>query len=184
MKTIFILASSLLSSLTECGGSEIESIKRFIQTDTASLSSVQNSLTIFLREHSIPIGDQPRSLKRFYDSRNQQKLVVTVSNESNEVECRVSLDRAPLGSKVSNEKMIHHCFWNIIMCNNESIDFMWSMCSVFRPVDVVDHNSGFNSQFLTECVAVNRINGNSVRHVSRSLTTVALFVTGVHLAMS
>lgn len=76
-------------------------ITKYLQNELASISTAHNSIRSFLREKRIPIGDQPRSLQPLVgaDSKQKGKLMVTLSDESNDIECRVALEKAPIGSK-------------------------------------------------------------------------------------
>lgn len=75
----------------------------FLQTELAATSSAQQSIVRYLTQsHLIPIGQLPRSLsslRQINDAEETIKSRIIVSNESNHIECRISLGRAPLGSK-------------------------------------------------------------------------------------
>ena len=99
--TFLVLLSSAI------GGFEVNSVvdrtavTTFLQSELASIAKAHNSINSLLREKRIPIGDQPCSLRDIFNTDNKQhgKLMVILSDESNEIECRIALERAPIGSK-------------------------------------------------------------------------------------
>ena len=80
------------------GGIEVSSVvdrtavTTFLQSELASLAKEHNSINSLLREKRIPVGDQPCSLRDIFNTDNKQhgKLMVILSDESNEIECRVA----------------------------------------------------------------------------------------------
>ena len=97
----YVATISCIASGLEMGvASDNSAISKFLQGELASIATAHNSIHSLLRQKGIPIGDQPRSLRVIPgDSNKQKKLVVTLSDETNDIECRVALERAPMGSK-------------------------------------------------------------------------------------
>lgn len=79
-------------------------VTKFLQNEITSIATAHNSINSFLRDRKIPIGDVPGSLRTTTSSSDMlgstgKKLIVALSEESNNIECRVALERAPIGSK-------------------------------------------------------------------------------------
>lgn len=77
-------------------------VTKFLQTEITAMATAHNTINTFLREKKIAIGETSGSLRasRINDNILQSgKLVVALSDDSNNIECRVALERAPLGSK-------------------------------------------------------------------------------------
>ena len=75
----------------------------FLQSEATSLSLLQHNVRFFLHEKRIPIGLPPKSFRskagthEFND--NTLKLRVALSTDNNYIPCRISLDKASVGSK-------------------------------------------------------------------------------------
>lgn len=74
---------------------------KFLQTELTSLAVAHTSINTFLRDRKIAIGDVPGSLRSTFpaSSNGGDRLVVALSDESNNIDCRVALERAPFGTK-------------------------------------------------------------------------------------
>lgn len=97
----YIAMISCTASSLEMGVAlDNSAITKFLQGELASIATAHNSIHSFLRQKGIPIGDQPRSLRVVPGADTKQKrLMVTLSDETNDIECRVALEKAPIGSK-------------------------------------------------------------------------------------
>jgi hypothetical protein len=73
----------------------------YLQQEQASCSHSQQNLLKFLRSHKIPIGSEQGSLRNSLNSAGFDRIEdrVITSTMENPVECRISLDKAPPGSK-------------------------------------------------------------------------------------
>lgn len=78
----------------------------FLQNELAATSAAQQSILKYLTQsHLVPIGMMPRSLShlRKADDENykihEAKSRIVMSTKDNNIECRIALGRAPLGSK-------------------------------------------------------------------------------------
>ena len=84
-------------------GSSSTTVTKFLQNEITSIATAHNSINSFLRDRKIPIGDVPGSLRTTTNSDKiggaGKKLIVALSEKSNNIECRVALERAPIGSK-------------------------------------------------------------------------------------
>jgi hypothetical protein len=98
LMTMITLVASGMETSTMVDNS---AISKFLQGELASIATAHNSIQSLLRSKRIPIGDQPRSLRPILgpDNKQQGKLMVTLSDETNDIECRVALEKAPIGSK-------------------------------------------------------------------------------------
>ena len=76
-------------------------VTKFLQTELTALAAAHNSINTFLRDRKIAVGDAPGSLRTSLpgSSATSNRLVVALSDESNNIECRVALERAPVGAK-------------------------------------------------------------------------------------
>lgn len=70
----------------------------YLQNEQAAVTSAQYNLLQFLRQRKVPIGQQPGSLRPVESTENEQSRIVT-STVNNNIECRISFDRVPLGHK-------------------------------------------------------------------------------------
>jgi hypothetical protein len=80
--------------------SDSRRILTYLQQEQVACSNAQQSIIQTLRQYKIPIGSEPGSLRKLKTglSNTIHDRVVT-STEDNEIECRVTLDRVPVGSK-------------------------------------------------------------------------------------
>lgn len=72
----------------------------FLQRESASVAANNNEIRNFLASKRIPIGGTPRSLKDMGDSGVNRKVKIALSAEDSDIECRVTLGKAPLGRKL------------------------------------------------------------------------------------
>lgn len=120
-------------------------ISKFLQSELSSIASAHSSIQSLLREKRIPIGDQPRSLKMVLgaDNKEQGKLMVTLSDETNDIECRVALERAPIGSKciapcgcTGSQQWIQFAVLNRMRRSDPS---QWMTCQVIYTTSLPTH---------------------------------------------
>ena len=101
--TFHVIDSSSTTISSSCGSSPSSTVTKFLQNEITSIATAHNSINSFLRDRKIPIGDLPGSLRTTTSSDiiggTGKKLIVALSEESNNIECRVALERAPIGSK-------------------------------------------------------------------------------------
>jgi hypothetical protein len=73
----------------------------FLQQEQSACSNSQQNLLKFLRSHKIPIGSEQGSLRNFLNSARFDRIEdrVITSTVEHPVECRITLDNAPAGSK-------------------------------------------------------------------------------------
>jgi len=99
----YILVNSIVSSTSSNVGasSSLEQVViPYLQSEMAACSNAQQSILKFLHEKLIPIGMAPGSLRSAQSShRDDISSRITISSADNNIECRISLGRAPLGSK-------------------------------------------------------------------------------------
>lgn len=88
---LFILASS--------NENNFASLMSYIQRESASVSNAQHSIKTFLNSKDIPIGLSSRPVKSTEKDSPERNFAITVSTPENAIDCRVSLERVPLGSK-------------------------------------------------------------------------------------
>ena len=76
-------------------------VTKFLQTEITAMATAHNSINTFLRQKKIAIGETSGSLRTLRNDHRLSggKLVVALSDDSNNIECRVALERAPIGSK-------------------------------------------------------------------------------------
>ena len=142
----FVAVTTFVSGSIEMGAvTDKSAISKFLQNELASIATAHNTIHTFLRDKRIPIGDQPRSLKltSTSDSRQQGKLMVILSDESNEIECRVALERAPIGSKciapcgcTGSQQWIQFAVLNRMRRSEPS---QWTICQVSFFSQVADY---------------------------------------------
>ena len=133
----FIAVLAIVAGAIEIGAvTDRSAITKFLQTELASIATAHNSIHMQLREKRIPIGDQPRSLRSTStdDDKRHGKLMVTLSHELNNIECRVALERAPLGSKciapcgcTGSQQWIQFAVLNRMRRSEPS---QWTVCQV------------------------------------------------------
>ena len=99
--TFLVLLTSAIGGIEVSSVVDRTAVTNYLQSELASIAKAHNSINSLLREKRIPIGDQPCSLRDVFASDNKQhgKLMVILSDDSNDIECRVALERAPIGSK-------------------------------------------------------------------------------------
>ena len=90
----------LPSTLSSSSTASVD-VTKFLQTELTALAAAHNSINTFLRDRKIAVGDAPGSLRTSLpgSSATSNRLVVALSDESNNIECRVALERAPVGAK-------------------------------------------------------------------------------------
>jgi hypothetical protein len=95
--------SSLKSANTNSHEETKEEVSQHLQVEFASLSSIQNNLIQKLRNsHKIPVGQLPGSLRSHQHADSTSDDItqrVITSTEDHPIECRITLDYAPIGSK-------------------------------------------------------------------------------------
>lgn len=134
----FVAVTTFVSGSMEMGSvTDKSAISKFLQSELASIATAHNTIHTFLREKRIPIGEQPRSLKATSasDSKQQGKLMVILSEDTNEIECRVALERAPIGSKciapcgcTGSQQWIQFAVLNRMRRSEPS---QWTTCQVY-----------------------------------------------------
>jgi hypothetical protein len=149
----FIAVLAIVAGALEVGPiTDRSAITKFLQTELASIATAHNSIHMQLREKRIPIGDQPRSLRSTTtdDDKRHGKLMVTLSHELNNIECRVALERAPLGSKciapcgcTGSQQWIQFAVLNRMRRSEPS---QWTVCQVMLSRPLVIHH--FNSNVV------------------------------------
>lgn len=98
------LALLLLCAGRLCGGSSTTAapagaVLQYLQSESSALSGAQQSITQFLHSKRIPVGGLPRSMRRVEEGSKGNRLRIAVSAPDNNLECRISLGRAPIGRK-------------------------------------------------------------------------------------
>jgi hypothetical protein len=90
----------LPSTLSSSSTASVD-VTKFLQTELTALAAAHNSINTFLRDRKIAVGDAPGSLRTSLPGScaTSNRLVVALSDESNNIECRVALERAPVGAK-------------------------------------------------------------------------------------
>jgi len=83
---------------TQPAATSSSDILSFLQSESTSLAEHQARLTSFLQSKRIPIGSTPRSLRKEEDS-SKKGVRIALSTKKNELQCRISLDKAPIGRK-------------------------------------------------------------------------------------
>lgn len=75
---------------------------RFLRLEMASCSLAQSSIKQFLHSRGIPVGEGSAAVQKNYPfQRLQQSSIhdrIIRSTDSNNIECRISLERAPVGA--------------------------------------------------------------------------------------
>ena len=147
---LFTLVGIVLSSTMEApaaggGGpavpSDSERALQWLENEMTATSAAQSEILRQLRgQHLIPIGQLPRSLahlRRHPDQASQEqeediKSRIVVSTSDNNVECRISLGRAPLGAVcvspcgcVGSQKWIQFRELNTLRRKDPS---QWAVC--------------------------------------------------------
>lgn len=92
------VASSDAGEAKDDSWSSAQAAISYLQSEAASLTSSQHAIKEFLHSKHVPVGTTPRSMRKI-DSEAAEKLIVGVSSKKHPIECRVSLDKAPIGSK-------------------------------------------------------------------------------------
>lgn len=77
----------------------LEGVSNFIQTEITSTSTAQNRLLLLLSKHSINVGEKLSSDLKNESSLESASKRITVSTTENNIECRIALGKAKLGSK-------------------------------------------------------------------------------------
>lgn len=103
---LFLLLDKIASSPTagSTSGSSTSSLQ-YLQTESSALAAHHHNVQSFLKNKGIPVGDKPRSLSALSLSRSKsrhesgQRLKVALSTKDNNLQCRVSLGKVPIGSK-------------------------------------------------------------------------------------
>lgn len=101
----FAFLALLLLCARTCGGSSTTAapggaVLQYLQSESSALSAAQQSITQFLHSKRIPVGGLPRSMRRVEEGSSKgDRLRIAVSTPENNLECRISLGRAPIGRK-------------------------------------------------------------------------------------
>lgn len=78
----------------------IQMVLPYLQSEMSACSNAQQSILKFLHEKYIPIGMIAGSLRESLNSKiDSVRSRIIVSTSNNNIECRVSLGKAPIGSK-------------------------------------------------------------------------------------
>lgn len=134
----------------------------FVQTELAATSSAQQAIVKLLsHSHLIPLGQMPRSLAHFRRSDDESikeshaKSRIVVSDESNNIECRISLGRAPFGSKcvapcgcIGSQKWIQFTELNRLRRKDPS---QWTVCQTCQQnfeYDIFSNYGGLGSNLI------------------------------------
>mmetsp|Transcript_25100 Transcript_25100/g.36040 ORF Transcript_25100/g.36040 Transcript_25100/m.36040 type:complete len:269 (+) Transcript_25100:1894-2700(+) len=112
MKTMLTLSIILLPFVLSSESCTLSTnLNVYLQSEMSATSVAQNKIISFLKQNNIPIGDSIESVSisrqkrkeshNGMDSANKNELAerVVVSTRENNIECRIALGRAPLGSK-------------------------------------------------------------------------------------
>jgi hypothetical protein len=90
------LVSSLVWVASSLAAREATS---YVQSELGSIATAHSSIVNFLREKSIPVNNGPIHPKKCTKTCEANKIIVALSREDSPIECRVTLQQAPVGSK-------------------------------------------------------------------------------------
>ena len=98
------VSNTVASSLPNYGKQSEDSFTststvKFLQSELASCSAAQQSVVNFLRSKRVAIGSTPGSLLKSKTTNEGVRSRIAVSTHDNNIECRVALGKAPIGSK-------------------------------------------------------------------------------------
>lgn len=99
VKSSTIPASSVNLNTYTDSSNEKEDVLAYLQREQVTVSMVQSALLQKLQSHKIPIGQSPGSLRVSEADPDDIRNRVITSTADNYIECRVTLDRAAVGSK-------------------------------------------------------------------------------------
>jgi hypothetical protein len=134
----------------------------FLQTELAATSSAQQAIVKLLSQnHLIPLGQIPRSLSHHRRTGDEStkastaKSRIVVSDESNNIECRISLGRAPIGAKcvspcgcIGSQKWIQFMELNRLRRKDPS---QWTVCQTCQQkfeYDIFSNYGGLSSSLV------------------------------------
>lgn len=108
------------------------SVLAYLQTELSGTSTAQLNIAKFLHQKHIPIGLIPRSLVRKQAEVNDIKSRIALSTEDNNIECRIALGKATVGSKcvapcgcIGSQKWIQFSVYNKLRRKDP---LLWKVC--------------------------------------------------------
>jgi len=147
---------------TTSSSNNFASVMSYIQKESASVSNAQHAIKAFLNSKDIPIGlsNRPSSLSSSTNKEEEQSIHhqfdIAMSTSDNVIDCRVSLERIPLGSKclapcgcTGSQKWIQFSVLNKLRRNDPS---QWKICRTCqKPFDYtpISIYGGVNGNLLS-----------------------------------
>lgn len=143
---ILILVALLLATICSAVCGDSSSTLKFLQNELASVGAAQQKFLSFLAQKNIHIGQLPVSALKPADLDDIQSRIVR-STEDNSVECRVSLSKAPVGTKciapcgcTGSQKWIQFSEFNKLRRNDPA---QWIFCPSCKQKFLVSEFTNF-----------------------------------------
>lgn len=96
---VFISILSCSDCNNDVNNNNFVSLMSYIQKESASVSNAQHAIKTFLNSKDIPIGLSCIKSSSSVKENSERQFDITVSKPDNAIDCRVSLERVPFGSK-------------------------------------------------------------------------------------
>ena len=91
---------AFLVVFTSDGGAINQEVRQFLQKESSALSTSQGQVIGFLKSKGIRIGTKASERMEPVSDVQSDRVRIAMSTDTNNLECRVALGRAPTGSKV------------------------------------------------------------------------------------